>query len=58
MMQILETLPEEDRAMLILKHAEGYSYHELADMFDLSTSACKMRLSRAREKLKQKFPDL
>jgi RNA polymerase sigma-70 factor (ECF subfamily) len=54
--QILETLPEEDRAMLILKYSEGNSYDDLAAMFDLSVSACKMRISRAREKLKQRFP--
>ncbi|MFP6667537.1 MAG: RNA polymerase sigma factor [Pirellulales bacterium] len=57
LLQILETLSEEDRAMMILKHAEGYNYEELAEMFDLTVSACKMRLSRAREKLKEQFPD-
>lgn len=56
LMSMLETLNENDRAMLILKHAEGYSYEELADMFSLSVSACKMRLSRAKDKLKQRFP--
>jgi RNA polymerase sigma-70 factor (ECF subfamily) len=53
--RILETLPEEDRAMLILKHAEGYSYEELADMFGISVSACKMRVSRAKDKLNTQF---
>lgn len=57
LMQMLEVLSEEDRAMLILKHAENYSYAELAEMFELSESACKMRLSRARERLKEKFPN-
>ena len=57
LMQMLEILDEEDRAMLILKYAEGYDYEELAAIFDLSVSACKMRLSRAREKLQQRFPD-
>ena len=56
-MQMLEVLDEEDRAMLILKYAEGYQYEELAEIFGLSTSACKMRLSRAREKIQQHFPD-
>ena len=55
--QILETLDEEDRALLILKYAEGHAYDALAEMFDLSISACKMRISRAREKLKQRFPE-
>jgi RNA polymerase sigma-70 factor (ECF subfamily) len=58
LMQMLEILDEEDRAMMILKYAEGYDYQELAEIFDLSVSACKMRLSRAREKLQQRFPDL
>ncbi len=55
--QMLEVLDEEDRALLILKYAEGYSYDELAAVFELSVSACKMRISRAREKLKKRFPD-
>ena len=54
--QMLDVLDEEDRAMLILKYAEDYSYDDLALMFDLSVSACKMRLSRARERLQKKFP--
>ena len=55
---MLETLDEEDRAMLILKYAEGYDYEELSSMFEISPSACKMRISRAREKLQQRYPDL
>ncbi|MEK6248267.1 MAG: sigma-70 region 4 domain-containing protein, partial [Planctomycetales bacterium] len=54
---MLDILGEEDRAMMILKHAEGHSYDDLAEMFDMSVSACKMRLSRAKEKLKRRFPD-
>jgi len=54
-MDMLETLDEEDRALLILKYAEGYEYEELAAIFDLSVSACKMRISRAREKLQERF---
>ncbi|MCE9546538.1 MAG: RNA polymerase sigma factor, partial [Planctomycetia bacterium] len=58
LLRMLEILDEEDRAMMILKHAEGHSYEELATMFGLSESACKMRLSRAREKLKKAYPEL
>jgi RNA polymerase sigma-70 factor (ECF subfamily) len=54
--KMLETLDEEDRAMLVLKYSQEYSYEELADVFNLSISACKMRVSRAREELQQKFP--
>ena len=54
---MLETLDEEERAMLILKYAEGYDYNELAEIFDVSVSACKMRVSRAREKLQARYGD-
>lgn len=55
--QMLETLDEEDRALLILKYSEDYSYDELAGLFGLSISACKMRVSRARDELQKRFPE-
>ena len=57
LMQMLEALSEEDRAMLIMKHAEAHSYDDLAEMFDMSVSACKMRISRARARLRELYPD-
>lgn len=57
LMQMLDTLDEEDRALLILKYSEGHNHEELAEMFELSVSACKMRISRACEKLRERFPD-
>lgn len=50
--ELLDELSEEDRAMVILKYAEGYTFEELAEMFEMTTSACKMRVSRARERLR------
>jgi RNA polymerase sigma-70 factor (ECF subfamily) len=55
--EMLETLDEEDRAMLIFKYAESYDYEELAALFELSVSACKMRVLRAREKLQNQYSD-
>jgi RNA polymerase sigma-70 factor (ECF subfamily) len=55
--RMLETLDEDGRALLIMKYAEERSYDELAEVFGLSVSACKMRISRARDKLKQQFPE-
>jgi DNA-directed RNA polymerase specialized sigma24 family protein len=43
--------------MLLLKYAEAYEYDELAEIFEISASACKMRVSRAREKLQARFPN-
>lgn len=57
LMKMLDTLDEEDRAMLILKYAEEQTFEDLAEAFGLSLSACKMRVRRACEKLKQRFPD-
>jgi RNA polymerase sigma-70 factor (ECF subfamily) len=57
LLQMLETLDEEDRALLLLKYAEAYEYEELAAIFEISVSACKMRISRAREKLQARFPE-
>ncbi|HTN76851.1 MAG TPA: sigma factor-like helix-turn-helix DNA-binding protein, partial [Pirellulaceae bacterium] len=57
LMQMLDTLDEEDRALLIMKYAEGYNHDELADMFDLSVSACKMRIHRAVQRLQTRYPD-
>ena len=53
---MLDILDEKDRAMLILKYAESYSYEELAELFNLSVSGCKMRVSRARQQIQKAFP--
>jgi RNA polymerase sigma-70 factor (ECF subfamily) len=55
--RMLDVLDEEDRAMMIMKYAEGHTFEELADLFGLGVSACKMRLSRARETIQKRFPD-
>lgn len=57
LLQMLDILDEEDRALILLKYAEGYEYEELAEIFELSVSACKMRVSRAREKIQARFGD-
>jgi RNA polymerase sigma-70 factor (ECF subfamily) len=57
LLRMLDILEDEDRALLILKYSAGHNYDELAEMFDLSVSACKMRISRASEKLRQRFPE-
>lgn len=53
--QMLDHLDEEDRAMVILKYCENYSYDELAEIFGISAAACKMRVSRAKEKIQREF---
>jgi RNA polymerase sigma-70 factor, ECF subfamily len=45
-------LPYEQREAFLLKHVEGHSYEEMAEMAETSVSAMKMRVHRARETLK------
>jgi RNA polymerase sigma-70 factor (ECF subfamily) len=47
----LQTLPELDRAALLLRAQEGVSYEEIARVLGLSLSAVKVKIHRARLKL-------
>ena len=51
--EYLNLLTDEERKMLILKYRKNYSVKELQKEFDLSSSAVKMRLLRARMKMCQ-----
>jgi RNA polymerase sigma-70 factor (ECF subfamily) len=44
----LDALPEEDRAMLLLRSIDGTSHQELATLFSTTIPAVKSRLHRAR----------
>lgn len=47
----LERLTPEKREAFLLKHLEGWAYEEMAERLDVSVSALKMRVHRAREEL-------
>ncbi|MEL6309837.1 MAG: sigma-70 family RNA polymerase sigma factor [Chloroflexota bacterium] len=48
---LLDDLPEDDRAGIILKYWYDYSYAEIAEVLDTTESAIKSRLFRARRAL-------
>ncbi len=48
---LLDSLDEEDRALVLMRFAEGHDYDQLAEMFGISAGACRMRISRIRERL-------
>lgn len=52
LMELLGLIPEIYKDTVILHCLEGYSLEETARLLDISLSATKMRLSRAREALK------
>ena len=49
----LATLPPDQREAFLLKHAEGRSYEEIAEITGTSVSALKMRVHRARDRLQE-----
>lgn len=51
----IQKLPENYRAVLILSEFEGLKDNEIAETLGISTGMVKIRLHRAREKLKEEF---
>jgi RNA polymerase sigma-70 factor (ECF subfamily) len=52
--RLLDGLDEEDRALVLMRFGEGHEYDELAEMFETTPGALRMRVSRIREKLSAK----
>ena len=51
----IQTLPEEMRAAVVLRDVQGFSYEEIANMLSTNVGTVKSRISRGREKLREKF---
>ena len=51
--EALGRLPVDLREAFVLKHLEGHSYDEMTLQLDVSVSALKMRVKRAREQLQR-----
>jgi RNA polymerase sigma-70 factor (ECF subfamily) len=49
----LDTLPEEQRAVLLLVGVEGLAYDEAAEVLGVPIGTVMSRLSRARERLRR-----
>lgn len=58
---VLDTLPEIFRTVLVMREFEGHSYQEIADVLEISIGTVESRLFRARARFKQKllhtYPD-
>lgn len=53
--QVLETLPADYRAAVVLRYWYGLSYREIATTMDTTESAIKSRLHRARRMMAQEL---
>jgi RNA polymerase sigma-70 factor, ECF subfamily len=51
----IDTLPVEFREILVLRHLEGLSYKEIADVAQIPLGTVMSRLARARAKLREYF---
>jgi RNA polymerase sigma-70 factor (ECF subfamily) len=49
----LQELPEDDRAVLVLRDIEGFDYQEIAGILEVPTGTVKSRLHRARMALRE-----
>ena len=53
--RIINSLKPEKKKLLELRHKHGYSYDELADIFDVDIGTIKSRLSRIKKHLWKEF---
>lgn len=51
----IDSLPEEQKAVVILRDIEGVSYEEISNITGQNLGTVKSRLSRARESLREKL---
>ena len=51
--RIVKRMPENERAVLLLSEFEGMKNREIADILDISLNSVKIRLHRARTKLRK-----
>lgn len=51
----LEEIAPEEKAMLLMKYQDNFSVKEIAETFNISESATKMRLLRTKEKMKKLY---
>lgn len=53
--ELLNLLPSDQKAVVMLRDYEGYSYQEIAEMTNLTESQVKVYIFRARKFLKEKI---
>ena len=58
LMDVLFGLPQMQKEVLILYYIEGYTNAEIANILQISESAAKKRLERARKELRSKYGEI
>ena len=55
--RILQSLSEEHRHIVVLRELQGLSYEEIATVLNIPKGTVESRLFRARQSLREKFPE-
>jgi len=53
--EFIHRLPDNYSAVLVLNELEGFSINKIAEIMDISTGTVKVRLHRARARLKREL---
>lgn len=53
--EAIRSLPEDMRSAIVLRDIQGLSYEEIAQALDINVGTIKSRISRGREKLREKL---
>lgn len=53
--RLMDSLPEVQRTIMLLRDIEGESYQEIAQMLDINETQVKVYLHRARTKIKERL---
>ena len=56
-MKIIDTLPSEQRDVMILRYIKDLSYSQIADVLEIAEGTVKSRLNRARLKIKEQLKE-
>ena len=51
----IQSLPEDMRSAIVLREMQGLSYEEISDVLSVNVGTIKSRISRGREKLREKL---
>ena len=51
----ISELPDDMRSAIVLRDIEGFSYEEISEMLGINVGTIKSRISRGREKLREKI---
>jgi RNA polymerase sigma-70 factor (ECF subfamily) len=54
----IDSLDEDDKMVIVLRHVEGLEYHQIAEILDLPIGTVKSRLHRTRIELRRKLDGL